>query len=104
MRSLIIVAYAALVVSACARDNYTVIEGGQGSQAAMAADLKDCKHQAVEKHFQGRPMMGAPAAIGPVGPFIDAATTEPNPNRDVPINRLVEDCMRQKGYEGTSSG
>lgn len=97
------------VLTGCARDNYTVIPEGPGSQARMASDLHDCKMQAVHQYYANRNSDGVGIALGAAiggaigGALVGAAQSQ---DGDPPstMNRLTEGCMKARGYSGTSEG
>lgn len=90
-----------IALSGCAEDHYTVIPDGAGSEARLRSDLRDCKDWAIREHFRRQPEANAALNFfGAIGGAISAATqpAENNPNL------LTEQCMREHGYNGTSSG
>lgn len=96
-----------LVLSACAHDVYSVTPNSSGSKDKMAGDLKECKHEAVDKYFAAKTPINPVGLIasgilgGAVGgAAFGAAMSTEQPKND--IDREVETCMYQKGYMGTS--
>ena len=99
----VLVLASALIAGGCAEDHYSVMPDSPGLQARLVSDLRACKQWALNEHFarQNQVLNGVLGlALGAVGGIITAATqpAENNPNR------LTEQCMRQRGYVGTSSG
>jgi len=108
MRRPLIVALLIGIV-ACAEDHYTVIPNGPGSEAKMSGDLKECKRIAVHAYSEGRFNGGSAvggaiggALGGAIGGLLDASTTT-NDMKPSDINRMTEQCMKSRGYIGTSS-
>ena len=104
MRKAAYILSTALLLTACARDNYTVLPDGPGSQTRMSFDLRECKRRAINEYYANNPQGGViiGGAIGGVigGLIAGAATNDPPSN----MNRLTEACMKQRGYSGTSEG
>lgn len=95
------------LVSACAKDNYTVINGEGGSKEHLNEDLKSCKREAIHKYFEGRAQDGVVVGSAIGGAFGGAlvGALNSNNNNDMKtsdIDPYIEKCMREKGYEGTS--
>lgn len=94
--------------TACAMDNYIVITGGGGSQEHMADDLKACKREAFHSYFEGRSQNGAVVGAvlgGAIGGALGGALDAKNATNEMKtsdIDPAIEQCMRKRGYEGTS--
>ena len=75
-----------LLLAGCATDNYTVMRGGKGSQERLNDDLWACRHQVINQHMidQG----------GPFGIFTGGDKND--------LNVKMEECMKAKGYTGTT--
>ena len=59
----------------CARDNYTVIQGGPGSSSRITSDLSYCKHWAIDEHFRRQPAANTALGVfGAMGGALSAAT------------------------------
>ena len=103
MTRLAIALFLPAILCGCAHNDYAVIPNGPGSQSRMSSDLQDCVQVAIHEHFAQEDHTKATAlgiGLGPVGGIINE-TTQPESNN---TNRLVEVCMRKRGYIGTSSG
>lgn len=92
------------LLTACANNNYAVIAGGPGSLTEMGSVLRTCRYDSMQAVAQDQPhgglLVGAVLG-GAVGAVIGAAVDGPgSPKPDV--NQLIEQCMRQRGYDGTS--
>lgn len=76
----------------------------------MSRDLRDCKHEAVDKYFANKPspnpvgLVVGGALAGAIGGAILGASTVSGESKssEVDINKEIEDCMFDRGYEGTS--
>lgn len=94
---------AALLLTGCAHDNYTVVSGGPGSPAALSSDLTDCKVYAIHAAADAQPHGGVLVGTvlgGAVGAVIGSAFDQPGQHIDV--DQLVSACMAARGYNGTS--
>ena len=98
MRRVLLVG-ALFVLSACARDNYTVISNGPGSQERMAADLKSCKLAVLHQYAQQSHIVLGGAVGGVIGGALNSSNNTMTP---ADIDPAIEQCMREKGYVGTS--
>ena len=92
------------LLTACANNHYAVIAGGPGSPAEMQPALSSCRYGSMQTVGQAQPhgglLVGAVLG-GAVGAVVGAAVDGPgSPKPDV--NQLIEECMRQRGYDGTS--
>ena len=99
----------ATVLSGCANDHYVVIPGGAGSQAQMASTLHDCKDQTMHAYFSGQSHNGAVvggvlggAVGGAIGGAMDASNQPTDAIKLSDLNPMIERCMRERGYDGTS--
>ena len=101
------IALVLLVLCGCAHDDYRVVDQSLGSDAAMLTDLRACKRASIDRYFsdyrEGGAIIGG-ALLGPLGAVVGGAID--NSERPSPsiMNRFTEECMRAKGYEGTSKG
>lgn len=102
---------AALLLSGCAHDAYSVAPNGPGSEAKMGSDLHDCKWDVSQKSFahsdSDAPMIAGGILFGAIGGAImGAATAAAHSNNNTssppPFYGLVESCMAAKGYNGIS--
>jgi uncharacterized protein YcfJ len=109
---LVFLAPLAVVLAGCAHDNYSVVAGGPGSQDRMNAELKACKQQAIDAYFDSekqQPHTGA--AVGAVfggavgsalGAMADKSGENPKAMQTSDIDPMIEHCMADRGYSGTS--
>jgi hypothetical protein len=120
---LIIIASCTMLLSGCANDQYTVNSIGPGSTQRLASDLHDCKidvlHRYTHSHatevfvgaalggIGGAAVGGGVAAGAASGAIAGTAVSVADTSGDQPIptsqvNPMVEQCMLDKGYTGTS--
>jgi len=107
MRTTLHLSIACLLLAGCAHDSYTV---AGGDPAAMPRTLQACKNQAItayahDQGSHGGAITGAVlggAAGGIIGAALDSATRAPGAMQPGDINPMVERCMAQAGFIGTS--
>lgn len=96
-----------LALTGCAHDNYTV---AGGDPARMAPTLSGCKNQAIAAYIHdqgshGGVITGAVlggAVGGVIGAALDSTTRAPTGVQADDINPMIERCMAQSGFVGTS--
>lgn len=94
------------LLTACANDHYVVIPHSLGSDENLKADLQNCKMSAVHQYnIQKSSVSDILSIAGPIGSLASVGVSE---NDDSPIklkdlNPMTEQCMKKKGYNGTSS-
>ena len=95
---------ALLLLSACANNRYTVIAGGPGSQTDMQSALSDCRYasmqQAAAAQNHGALFVGA--VLGGMAGAVAGSLIDGPAQPHVDVNQLIEACMRDRGYDGTS--
>jgi hypothetical protein len=100
-------AFAVLALTACAHDNYEVIPGGAGSQARLTSDLRACKRIAIDEYLaKTRPDRGTTALAGVLAGGIGGAVVGAASLDQTELDKIdprIEECMREKGYDGTST-
>lgn len=106
----------ALLLAACAHNNYSVVPGGSVSQKSTKEDLTDCQHEVVDKYQRSQPPMtggqiASAVAGGALGGAIGGAIlgsaigSDADNNHTMKpsdINPNIDNCMHGKGYSGHS--
>jgi hypothetical protein len=85
-----------VVLTGCARDNYSALYGGSSDH--LQDDLQACKKTTLAQLDLAPPVV-VPGAAG--GAILGASYGYQQGERQ---NTMIEDCMRAKGYTGTSQG
>lgn len=103
----IAIGFALLGLTACANDNYSVMPGSKGSQVRLSDDLLACKMRVNHEYYDQKTWLSSAAEGlgGAAGGLVSVGVTEVDGStiKVGDLNSRVEDCMRGKGYEGTSS-
>lgn len=90
--------FIALLLVACANDNYVVLPNEGGSKDKMSSDLYDCKIVAIHQHQEETYAPGETLLLGGA-----AVAYENIAHKQTSVNPAIEACMLKKGYSGTSS-
>jgi len=94
-----LVVMVALLLSACASDQYVATTG---SAAELPATLAGCKQQAIHDYFAHQDF-GAVVAGGLVGGAVGGAVVGSMSSTRPSLAQLTEACMKDHGYLGTSN-
>lgn len=91
----------------CTSDHYVPVDGSGGSQEHLQEDLKYCRdtsiHAALKSRNNGAAMIGGVVGGAAGGIIFGAAFGSGSAESShADINKGIENCMVQKGYEGTS--
>lgn len=102
--SLIVLACVSLILSGCAKDQYTLVGGVPiADQEIYKSDLKDCKLSVIQKYYDTTPFYERTGfASGLIGGAIGGAVAAGVENKP-DLNGQVTSCMTAKGYAGSST-
>lgn len=95
------VLFSALLLSACAVDDYHPLPGAPVEH--QASILRDCKNRSIKAYLHERSMDVDVVAGGLIGGAAGGGLVSLLKSGEArKIDRMVESCMRQNGFEGHS--
>jgi len=102
MRKIVVIAFL-LSLSGCTSDHYTPVDYG------MNDALKECRHNTFKKYYDAHAnddktgVVAGGVLLGPIGAVLgDSIANSGNTLPKLDLNVEMENCMKAKGYTGTS--